>query len=1044
VGPRRRARQDEEGFILLESMIAISLITVILAALGTFTLNSIALTNQLRSRQAAAQIATSSMASLGAVPTSDLVTGRDPSSVSVQFTAAPASVGPSLAEMSQVSDSTASAGAGATATISTSPVAQILNNVTFSVNTYLGRCFTQATSTDCLATGAGVEQLRAVVAVTWKGQGCGSSSCVYVSSTLVNQDDDPVFYLNTANPPVLPAVEGPGNQTSTLGKAVSLQLAAKVNTGVPPLTWQVTSGTLPSGLILAASGLVTGIPTTLVASTPITVTVTDAFGRTGTASFTWTVVGPPTVTTPATQTSTLGWPVSLAVVSTCPNAPCVFTLTGAPPGLTVNAATGLVSGTPTTLGSYATVTLTSTDAAGAAASSAPFSWTVVAAPTVTTPTTQTSTVNRADTLTVVSTCPNTPCAFTLANPPPGLTINATTGLISGTPTTLGTYATVTVTRTDAAGAAASSAAFTWKVVSGPSVTTPATETSTVNRPDSLTVVSTCPNTPCAFTLANPPPGLTINATTGVISGTPTTLGSYVTVTVTSTDAGGAAASSAAFTWKVVSGPTVTTPVTQTSVVGRTASLAVASTCPNTPCAFTLANPPPGLTINTTTGLISGTPTTVGTYATVTVTSTDAAGAAASSAAFTWKVLPAPAIGALGSLSATVTAAESVAIAYTCPTATCTVTLAGTMPGLGLSATTPNLTNNTTTGLTVASGTGTVYVAGILQTTAVTSGTSTGYAPTVTITDLNLTSTTSGAGAWRAFAKPTVVGLTTRSTSVGSTPNQAVTYTCPNVPCTVVLTNTVPGLGLSATTGVTTTNATTSLVLFAATGTFYVNGLVGASAVPSGTSKVYSPTVTLTDADAISAVGTGTWTVFKAPAITDPGSQAIEPNQNLSLQMAAACPNGGCAWQAASQTGGGPTWNPLTISSTGLITFTAMPAASYTLRVIVTDGAGVTDTVFVPLTVATFNLFIATQSSTHPASGTKVVTLDASSLVTPAVAGYGYALTGQPSWLAIDPTTGVLTATLTPFSTTDPAITVTVTSLASATSTVSYTFRWSIS
>jgi type II secretory pathway pseudopilin PulG len=783
MGRRRRPRNDDDGFILLESVVAISLITVILAALGTFTLNSVALTSQLRARQAAAQVATSAVASLGAIPATDLVTGRDTTSVTAQFGAAPSTVSPSLTTMSQLSDTAATAGAGATATISTSPVPQVLNNISFSVNTYLGRCFMQATSTDCRATGAGVQHVRAVVAVTWQGRGCGSTSCVYVTSTLINQDDDPIFNLNTANPPAVPVVEPPGNQTSTLGATVSLQLAAKTNTGVPPFTWQVTSGTLPAGLVLSASGLISGVPTVIVTNTALSVTVTDAFGRTGVGSFAWTIVAAPTVTTPATQTSTVGRPASLAVVSTCPNTPCVFTLT---------------------------------------------------------------------------------------NPPPGLTINATTGLISGTPTTAGTYATVTVTVTDADNAAATSSAFTWKV------------------------------------------------------------------------------------------------------------------------------------------------------------------------------LPAPTVGAPGSVNATVTGAESVAIAYTCPTATCTIALTGLMPGLGLSATTPNLTNNATTSLTVSSSAGTVYLAGILQTTAVTSGTSTGYAPTLTITDLNLTSTASSPGAWTAFTKPTVAGLTTRSMTVKETPNQAVAYTCPNAPCTVVLTNTIPGLGLSATAGVTTANATTSLVLPSATGTFYLNGLVDVSAVPSGTSKVYTPTVTLTDSDTISTVGTGTWTVFKAPAITDPGSQAMEPNQNLSLQMAAACPNGGCTWQAAAQVGADPTWITIPITAGGLITYTSAPAGTYTLRVIATDGDAITDTVFIPLTVATFSLPIATQTATKPTTGTKIVTLNVAALMSPLAAGYSYVLTGQPSWLAVNATTGLLTATLTTTSATDSAITVTVTSVASSTSTVSTTFGWTIS
>jgi Tfp pilus assembly protein PilV len=781
---RRSRPRDEGGFVLMESMVAISLITVILAALGTFTLNSVALTSQLRARQAAAQIASSAVATLGAVPATDLVTGRDATNVASQFAGAPGEVRPSLTGMSQVSDAAAKAGAGATATISTSPVVQVLNNITFSVNTYLGRCFTQADSTDCRPTGAGVEQLRAVVAVTWQDKGCGSTSCAFVTTSLINQDDDPIFNLNTANPPTVPAVQGPGNQTSTVGATVSLQLATQPNAGVPPLTWQVTSGTLPAGLILSASGLVSGVPTLKAASTPLTVTVTDAFGRTGAGSFAWTIVAAPTVTTPNPQTSTQGTAVSLPVASTCPNAPCAFTIDGAPAGLTINATTGVVSGTPTT---------------------------------------------------------------------------------------------------------------------------------------------------------------------------------------------------------------------------------------------------PGV------------------YSTVTVTITDADDVAATTSTFTWTVLPAPTIGAIAALRATVTSTESVPIAWTCPTANCTLTLVGTIPGVGLSATTPRATNNLTTTLAVAGTSGTTYLTGIVQTTAVTSpATSRAYTPTVRIS--NGTSTaTSAPGDWIAYAKAMTATVVARTVNVGAVVNVALTYVCPNAPCTIGLTARVPGLGLSTNPANTATNNTTSLVVASSSGTVYINGTVSATAVASGQTQAWPVTVQITDADAVTTASTATWTASKAPRIADPGSQAMEPNQNLSLQITASCPNGGCTWQAAVQVGWwDPTWYPVTISASGLITGTNVGAGSYVMRVTVRDATLASDTVTFPLTVQTFAFVVPDQTTPRPASGTTVATLDVSTFVQPLAAGYSYTVTGQPAWLVLSPN-GTFTATIaptTPLGTT--TMTVTVTSRASSTSTVSDTsFRWTI-
>nr|WP_117215467.1 M14 family zinc carboxypeptidase [Allorhizocola rhizosphaerae] len=86
-------------------------------------------------------------------------------------------------------------------------------------------------------------------------------------------------------PPGTPTVANPGNQTSTVGTAVTLNNSA--SGGVAPYTWSATG--LPAGLsINASTGQITGTPTTAGTSS-VTVTATGSNGLSGSAAFSWTV-----------------------------------------------------------------------------------------------------------------------------------------------------------------------------------------------------------------------------------------------------------------------------------------------------------------------------------------------------------------------------------------------------------------------------------------------------------------------------------------------------------------------------------------------------------------------------------------------------------------------------------------------------------------------------------------------------------------------------------------------------------------------------------
>ena len=83
--------------------------------------------------------------------------------------------------------------------------------------------------------------------------------------------------------------------------------------------------------------------------------------------------GSPSVTNPGSQSGVVGTAASLQLSATGGTTPYSWSATGLPPGLSISAS-GLISGTPTTAGSY-TVTATVTDAASKTGS-AGFSWTI--------------------------------------------------------------------------------------------------------------------------------------------------------------------------------------------------------------------------------------------------------------------------------------------------------------------------------------------------------------------------------------------------------------------------------------------------------------------------------------------------------------------------------------------------------------------------------------------------------------------------------------------------------------------------------------------
>ncbi|MDC3237026.1 putative Ig domain-containing protein, partial [Candidatus Poseidoniaceae archaeon] len=449
------------------------------------------------------------------------------------------------------------------------------------------------------------------------------------------------------------ATNGAGSDTATITISVTDALPVIVYspntfteavgtamTSVTPTSYAGTvdsysiSPSLPPGLSLDTStGTVSGTPTAVSSSTSYTVTATNSAG-TDTASLTIVVndVAPTSISySPNTFTLTKGTLISTVTPTSSGGAVTSWTISPSlPAGLSLASSDGAISGTPTEVSSLQTYTVTGTNTGGSATAEitiqvndvAPIigypttSYTLVKGSAMSSPATPTSTGGTVVTWDVSPTLPS------------GLTISSSTGVISGTPTTVTSSAVYTVTATNTGG------------------TDTATVTIQVNdvqpligySPSSILLSKGTTMSPASPTLygqgqvdswsVSPslPAGISLDSSTGIITGMPTTISPSATYTITATNTGGTDTATLTITVNDAT-PSI---AFSTNSFTLTKGTAMTTTTPSSTggAVVTWSISPSlsaGLSFDSSTGTLSGTPTVVSASTVYTITATNTGG-----------------------------------------------------------------------------------------------------------------------------------------------------------------------------------------------------------------------------------------------------------------------------------------------------------------------------------------------------------------------------------------------------------------------------------
>ncbi len=318
-------------------------------------------------------------------------------------------------------------------------------------------------------------------------------------------------------------------QTIDQGQAVSIGAALTNDSSRKGVTWSLSGvGTLANQ---TTTFVTYQAPATLSSRATVTLTATSAAQTSVTATLSIIVNPAPAITTTSLAQGTAGTAYSVTLNESGGTAPLTWGVIAGqvPPGLSLNAGGGVISGTPTTAGTF-NFTVQISDAANLSAT-AQLSITIIdPAPLALSTTSLPNGARNVDYTAVLRASGGVApysWSVTAGSLPPGLDLGSS-GVISGTPTTTGT-ASFTVQVADAESPTPATISEPLSIVINPepfSIATTSLPNGTVGIAYGATLAASGGQAPYIWSITSGalPAWATLNAATGVISGTPTGVG----------------------------------------------------------------------------------------------------------------------------------------------------------------------------------------------------------------------------------------------------------------------------------------------------------------------------------------------------------------------------------------------------------------------------------------------------------------------------------------------------------------------------------------